>query len=367
MPWAPAIDARVAATYGTSPDAARLAELTSTGLSPSTAKTYAGHVDKYLAYCAVASVDWWHEASPLLWLTSKTQPGSGVRSPHTLSAYRSAVHHLFQAHGLPPPRSASQDFNLLKRGFAQSLADEGVVSDVDLRGPLPAQVALLALDAGLAVPLAFPLQALDGLRAVRALLFTAFGFTIMCRADTDAHMQDDDVVVHDNDAISVRLRVEKGHRQDLRHRPVRLEPACAGGRLAWLMRRYLDARNSLPDGPWRVLDAGSGASPTTCIWRLPGDGAWTSSSLACSTLLNDALAYLRVAVPAGESWSSHSLRIGAATAAYVIGLPVERIRQLGGWAPESKAVWRYIRPGVAPCDAAIAFFGHLRVPTVPTA
>ena len=60
-----------------------------------------------------------------------------------------------------------------------------------------------------------------------------------------------------------------------------------------------------------------------------------------------------------DSWTSHSLRKGAATSAYSVGVPVDRVRFLGGWVPESKAVWTYIDLMAPPTSAALFYWRGL--------
>eukprot|EP00873_Tetraselmis_striata_P009293 jgi/Tetstr1/429557/TSEL_019457.t1 len=45
---------------------------------------------------------------------------------------------------------------------------------------------------------------------------------------------------------------------------------------------------------------------------------------------------------AGFAWTSHSLRKGGTTAAYVIGMMMQKIQYFGGWAMESSVVLDYI-------------------------
>eukprot|EP00873_Tetraselmis_striata_P021044 jgi/Tetstr1/441308/TSEL_029559.t1 len=60
-----------------------------------------------------------------------------------------------------------------------------------------------------------------------------------------------------------------------------------------------------------------------------------------------------------RSWTSHSLRKGAASAANAIGLPLSHIRFQGGWATNSDIVLDYIDPNVLPSPGAWFFFGHI--------
>lgn len=70
--------------------------------------------------------------------------------------------------------------------------------------------------------------------------------------------------------------------------------------------------------------------------------------------------------PAGVSWSTHSLRSGAASAARAVGVPEHIIAHKGGWAQDSAAFRRlYTDPSIQPSPAAGMFFGWLVLPPLP--
>eukprot|EP00873_Tetraselmis_striata_P020247 jgi/Tetstr1/440511/TSEL_028834.t1 len=50
---------------------------------------------------------------------------------------------------------------------------------------------------------------------------------------------------------------------------------------------------------------------------------------------------------------------GARTAAYVIGVTMQKIKYFAGWAMESSVVLDYIDPTVLPCSAAWQLFGWM--------
>eukprot|EP00873_Tetraselmis_striata_P000837 jgi/Tetstr1/421101/TSEL_012145.t1 len=56
--------------------------------------------------------------------------------------------------------------------------------------------------------------------------------------------------------------------------------------------------------------------------------------------------------PPGFVWTSHSLRKGAATAAYAVGVVMQKIKHFGGWAELSSVVLDYINPTALPCAAS---------------
>ena len=84
---------------------------------------------------------------------------------------------------------------------------------------------------------------------------------------------------------------------------------------------------------------------------------WTSA--VQNAWLASALRQVQLAPPAGYSWTSHSLRSGAASAARAIGISLEVIRYFGHWARNSDTVRDYIDPTFRPSLAASFFFGWL--------
>eukprot|EP00873_Tetraselmis_striata_P029423 jgi/Tetstr1/449687/TSEL_036755.t1 len=84
---------------------------------------------------------------------------------------------------------------------------------------------------------------------------------------------------------------------------------------------------------------------------------WTAATM--SDWLSTTVNLVNAAPPAGTSWTSHSLRKGAASAANAIGAPLSHIRYQGGWATNSDVVLDYIDPNVLPSPGAWFFFGHI--------
>ena len=71
------------------------------------------------------------------------------------------------------------------------------------------------------------------------------------------------------------------------------------------------------------------------------------------------LDHIGARAPAGEVWSGHSLRIGAASAADAEGVSLRRICHMGGWTAQSAAVKDYIGPTCPSSDAGRRYFGWL--------
>jgi hypothetical protein len=63
---------------------------------------------------------------------------------------------------------------------------------------------------------------------------------------------------------------------------------------------------------------------------------------------------------AGFTWTSHTLRKGAASAANCIGAPLPVIKYMGDWARKSSVTeGKHIDPAMTPSHAAWQFVGRL--------
>jgi len=222
----------------------------------------------------------------------------------------------------------------------------------DVRAPLPARVALAALQMAADMP---ELRSPALVARFRTLLYTGLGFALMARSDTDIHLQLDDIGVTDSD-LWIRLRAEKGKRRNLERRIERIPAAAANGLLHRVVKRWLAGHAAMRR---MAAHAGTAWASQGNFWRLPGDPTWTSSSAICTAWLKHACGLLGHAPPLGQTWTSHSLRKGAASAAHAIGVTLVRICFLGGWVAHGQAVHAYIDPTVMPDAAAVAFFSWL--------
>ena len=101
------------------------------------------------------------------------------------------------------------------------------------------------------------------------------------------------------------------------------------------------------------------ADPRRCYYALPSERA-AFPSTQIDGWLRELLGHLDFALPAGELWSGHSLRKGAASGASATGVGLDRICWCGGWSILSRAVHDYIDPTCPTSLAARRFFAGLR-------
>eukprot|EP00873_Tetraselmis_striata_P012256 jgi/Tetstr1/432520/TSEL_021893.t1 len=95
-------------------------------------------------------------------------------------------------------------------------------------------------------------------------------------------------------------------------------------------------------------------------WAVTHDepaASWTSATV--TDWLQLVAHMLEEHPPPGFVWTSHSLRKGAATAAYAIGVVLQKIKHFGGWAQLSSVVLDYINPTALPSAASWQLFGGL--------
>eukprot|EP00873_Tetraselmis_striata_P018029 jgi/Tetstr1/438293/TSEL_026860.t1 len=108
--------------------------------------------------------------------------------------------------------------------------------------------------------------------------------------------------------------------------------ACQTGDLTVTADAYCGQRG-LPAARWAVTHDQPAAS-------------WTSATV--TDWLQLVAHILEEHPPPGFVWTSHSLRKGAATAAYAIGVVLQKIKHFGGWAQLSSVVLDYINPTALP-------------------
>ena len=193
----------------------------------------------------------------------------------------------------------------------------------------------------------------------RDCLATVVSYIWFNRSDTTHSLRNGDLTVDPDDGSpdrQIRLlpRQRKGKkRQALSAVKAISIPVAAHPQLAEMLRVYSERRAAA----WEAVGPVHG-SPYQ-LWALPGDtpSRWTSA--VQNAWLASALRQVQLAPPAGYSWTSHSLRSGAASAARAIGVALEVIRYFGHWARNSDTVRDYIDPTFRPSLAASFFFGWL--------
>lgn len=355
--WALPHAERLRGQLGSSATAETAIRLSITGLSASTVNSYSGLWGQFVSFCKVAGRPCSPASTATVVLYIAHLHARGTVAPWSLQPYLSAINRYHKdVLGIEPGPALGPDVNNVINGWKQEVADDSTSrAPTDERTALPADVAFDALAAADAMP---PLRTMAECQQFRSLLYTGLGFALMARSDTDANLLLDDVGVTDVD-MWIRLRAEKGKRRNQKRRIIRLPNHVANGLLHRVVTRWLRGQHA--------LRAQQSCNPAFLaqrnFWRLPSDtGEWTSSSKICSQWLKEAIARLGRAPPPGFSWSSHSLRKGAASAANAIGVALHVICYHGGWSSKSGVVHDYIDHTVGANAAAAAFFSWLLPP-----
>jgi hypothetical protein len=174
--------------------------------------------------------------------------------------------------------------------------------------------------------------------------------TFFCRGEAGVKCRSRDLLCTPTGGILPYRGTIKGQRGTSTERKLLCElPDSAHSDIAELLR-YIDAARTkfsagkIPDIRWAI----SLHEPTT---------TWTADTVI--TWLQRVLRAVHEQPPDGFAWTSHSLRKGAANAAYNIGNPMPKIKFFGGWARESDVVLNYIEPTVLPCTGAWQLFGWM--------
>eukprot|EP00873_Tetraselmis_striata_P040919 jgi/Tetstr1/461183/TSEL_006320.t1 len=326
----------------------RTLDLLSSSLSAQTLKSYAGRLSQFAEFC--------HDSENISPLEATTATvvryvawigERGHIAAKSLQPYLSAINTFFELHNLVPIAKDSLHLTSARRGL---MLRQRRLDAAPLRVPLPADVAYRFVSkAELIVSAPYPESHLD----YRALLASVVNFLFFARGLTGVSCRVQDVHV-DTYNITLQVYREKGRAgrrgpDDLR---VLLLPVSEHPRVARLLRYFIDNVQSAP-----LVTVGLAASNFWAVNVAEQSKPWTAATM--SDWLSTAVNLVNAAPLAGTSWTSHSLRKGAASAANAIGAPLSHIRYQGGWATNSDVVLDYIDPNVLPSPGAWFFFGHI--------
>lgn len=326
-------------SLGNVPEGARVAEVMAAALQPSTVESYSAKFTRFAEWCESqpdrpcplpASTD-----TVLRWLGGDICAAGGAVQAKSLQQYLSAINTIHADLELPEPAVGRR-----VRRFRRGLGHQQAASRGAARTYVPARVIERALERGLAMS-AEELATQSGKRLLRAIVATVFTFTFFARGGSGAALRAGDVRPSDA-GLHVTLGKEKTMHVKSVSRVLTLDIDRIPG-LAALLRRWEAVRGRVPD--------------SASYYALPGESSFPSSQV--DAWLKVVLDHLGARAPAGETWSGHSLRIGAASAADAIGVSMRRICWMGGWSSQSSAVKDYIDPTCPASDAGRRFFGWL--------
>eukprot|EP00873_Tetraselmis_striata_P025904 jgi/Tetstr1/446168/TSEL_003569.t1 len=342
------VDVAAKEAFGSDELGQRTLDLLSSSLSAQTLKSYAGRLSQFAEFC--------HDSENISPLEATTATvvryvawigEQGHIAAKSLQPYLSAINTFFELHNLVPIAKDSLHLTSARRGL---MLRQRRLDAAPLRVPLPADVAYrFVTKAELIVSAPYPEYHPD----FRALLASVVNFMFFARGLTGVSCRVRDVHV-DTYNITLQVYREKGRASrrgpdDLR---VLLLPVSEHPRVARLLHHFIDNVQSAP-----LVTVGLATSNFWAVTAAEQSKPWTAATM--SDWLSAAISLVNAAPPAGTSWTSHSLRKGAACAANAIGVPLSHIRYQGGWATNSDVVLDYIDPNVLPSPGAWFFFGHI--------
>lgn len=258
----------------------------------------------------------------------------------SLQPYLSAINSMHEDLGHEKP-AVGPLIMRFRKGKALQQADDGREGT---RVYLPPAVVLRVLRWALALDLTAASR--SQILIFRAAVSVVVTFVFFMRGDTGAALLDADVR-RSAAGTTFTLRHEKGKRAKKLARTLTLPPSAIGGFDELLVK-------------WETYRGA--VRPTDSYFRLPAvddDRRRTFKSDQIDTWLRDTLGHLDAKAPDGETWSGHSLRKGAASGAYAVGVDPLRICYMGGWSSKRDAYIDYIDMSCPDDVAARQFFGWL--------
>jgi len=349
-PWAASMRPYMQRLLGTDSLGAKTLELLTAAWAKSTSDTYNSAIKPYFQFCE-------EQGLPPLAATTATMARyiawigeRGTIKATSLQPYLSAVNGFFKDHGAEPV-AQGELVAKVRRGLAASQVS---LQPSRTRLYLPARILVsslrLAKDLRTQLTDTWTQAQAELILLFRACLATVLLATFFCRGGAGVECRSGDLLCTPTGGILLYHGTRKGQRGTSTERKLLCElPASAHPDMAKLLQ-YFDAARTrfsagkIPDRRWAI----SVREPTT---------NWTADTL--TAWLQRVLCAVHEQPPDGFAWTSHSLRKGAATAAYSIGTPMQKIKFFGGWARESDVVLDYIDPTVLPCPGAWQLFGWM--------
>jgi len=324
--------------------------------APSTAATYGSTIRRYFDFCteqrlAPLAATPAHMARYVAWLGQL-----GTIKASSLQPYLSAVNGFFKDHGLEAV-ALGDLVAKVRKGLA---ASQVAIDDTTVRVHLPAyiiekalrmaQALRLQLTAATSRELLQASPAREQVRLLRACTTVVLLYLFFSRGGAGIGCLTEDLVASEADGLRLYHRTRKGQREVSAERKLlcHLPPTVHSEVVQMLL--FFDAiRHTLSDGKY-----------PTARWAISTSerhDRWTANTL--TGWLSEVTMALQERPPEGYRWTSHSLRKGAATAAYSIGVTLQKIKHFGGWSTESSVVLDYIDPTALAGRSEWFFFGWL--------
>jgi hypothetical protein len=325
---------------------AKALALFQSALQPKTYINYGSNMTSFFTYCEENAIPYLDVttidiARYIAWMGER-----GTVAADSLQPYLSAINKFLLDHGKPPVALGAMVAGV-RLGLANCQTDMAPTPE---RLPLPAPVALAILERAEALlRKTRHTRSVTDIRLLRACLATIASYIFFCRGECGACAMKSDLIVNDSH-ITLRLRKEKGKNalkeghKNTRQILVDDMPRVAAALLTFFT--LTEKKHRKCTRRWATT-----RDEERCSWNANTSTEWLH--VACKATGNSP--------PKGFSWTSHSLRKGAASAANAIKVPLTDIRYSGGWSTNSNVLEaKYIDFAMAPSKAAYIFFGHLK-------
>jgi len=356
-PWATAIHNTYKGLIGDDELGRFALTLLATSKESGTYRNYDNNFNKFVDFCTSEGLPPL-EATPahivryVAWLGKQ-----GTNAAHALQPLFSAINHVYEAHGLPRIATGT-----LVNEAVKGLAGWQVpITTPTRRVALPAQAAYKVFQSAesLVQTLSDPTYDDSGFATTASLrdcLATIVSYVWFNRSDTTHSLRQHGFTVDGPSTADPQMRLWSAARKGRKRAPVHTVPTISipvssHPRLAALLRFYFSRRQAIFDKLGRQVP--------TYVWALPQDKPHLWNSTVQNVWMAAALRCAGVTQPEGFTYTSHSLRSGAASAASAIGVPLPQIKFYGGWARNSSVVNDYIDPTFTPSEEARFFFGWL--------
>ena len=345
--WGEAMRTHWRVRLGEHAETEEIIALLSTSLAPTTVDAYSGHIDRFARWCARQQ----DQPSPLpastatvvRWLVADVVKDDRVRAK-SLQPYLSALNRIHRDLEMDEP-ALGHVVQQVRRAVALRQAGKGRSTQrVYLPPPVVERVLLWALRQEEA-ELVASLRLRELFRAAVAVVLV---FSLFCRGHSGSALRPCDVRASAA-GVTVTLDQEKGKRVAGVARTITFPPGAVPG-LEELLAKWERA--------FGLFDAFAVRDDYPSYFSLPHERvAYGADQI--DAWLELILGHLGEQAPAGETWSGHSLRKGAASGAGAIDVALFRICYMGGWSIRSAAVHDYIDATCPDTPAARRFFGWL--------
>ena len=292
-------------------------------LAPTTVATYAKTWASFQRFCADNQLDPLPASTDtlLIWIATFAKRIPPL-APSTVRSHISCINTIHILNNLKPPSSSTAAFEYVMRGYAREYAAAA------LRGPQvrPQRLPLRAHHLAQVIHHVLTNQATVSLDTLRAAAAAACGFLFLLRASSLVAVHATDIAITP-DIINIAIRVAKNH---ISPQPILLY--------------FLPTADGLAQDVFRLFSLWmQRRPPLPLLFQLSPAEFFPVPSTAVSTWLRHALlaAGLNSLSDTG-SFTSHSLRKGGATSAFLAGVPLATVRARGHWRADLTTLDHYI-------------------------